>query len=351
MLENIKKFDEQLIQAIKDQKNSEDDVVRKETEIRDIEKEQKDESLNLEIYKTENIKMESELNIIKSKVDGLNDKVTDKLSISLKDLLDANEDKIKLRSVDQNEIQSLEASVERLVRERENLGAVNLRAEIEINELQSKLLELQNEKEDLSLAIKKLKDGISELNKEGRNRLLSSFDQVNDNFKKIFNKLFNGGNAELKLVGSEDPLQSGLEIFASPPEKKMQSLSLLSGGEQALTSIALIFAVYLSNPTPLCILDEVDAALDDTNVGRFCDILKHLSDEQEISFLIVTHHRLTMAKMNNLLGVTMEEKGISKLLSVDLEKAVEIKEAVKLIMNKELDKKIDLALSKKCINK
>ena len=154
MLENIKKFDEQLIQAIKDQKNSEDDVVRKETEIRDIEKEQKDESLNLEIYKTENIKMESELNIIKSKVDGLNDKVTDKLSISLKDLLDANEDKIKLRSVDQNEIQSLEASVERLVRERENLGAVNLRAEIEINELKSKLLEMQNEKEDLSLAIK-----------------------------------------------------------------------------------------------------------------------------------------------------------------------------------------------------
>ena len=236
MLENIKKFDEQLIQAIKDQKNSEDDVVRKETEIRDIEKEQKDESLNLEIYKTENIKMESELNIIKSKVDGLNDKVTDKLSISLKDLLDANEDKIKLRSVDQNEIQSLEASVERLVRERENLGAVNLRAEIEINELKSKLLEMQNEKEDLSLAIKKLEDGITELNKEGRNRLRSSFDEVNDNFKKIFTKLFNGGNAELKLIGSDDPLQSGLEIFASPPEKKMQSLSLLSGGEQALTS-------------------------------------------------------------------------------------------------------------------
>ena len=327
MLENIKKFDEQLIQAIKDQKNSEDDVVRKETEIRDIEKEQKDESLNLEIYKTENIKMESELNIIKSKVDGLNDKVTDKLSISLKDLLDANEDKIKLRNVDQNEIQSLEASVERLVRERENLGAVNLRAEIEINELKSKLLEMQNEKEDLSLAIKKLEDGISELNKEGRNRLRSSFDQVNDNFKKIFTKLFNGGNAELKLIGSDDPLQSGLEIFASPPEKKMQSLSLLSGGEQALTSISLIFAVYLSNPSPLCILDEVDAALDDTNVGRFCDILKYLSDEQDISFLIVTHHRLTMAKMNKLLGVTMEEKGISKLLSVDLEKAVEIKEA------------------------
>ena len=139
--------------------------------------------------------------------------------------------------------------------------------------------------------------------------------------------MFNGGNAELKLIGSDDPLQSGLEIFASPPEKKMQSLSLLSGGEQALTSISLIFAAYLSNPSPLCILDEVDAALDDTNVGRFCDVLKYLSDEQDISFLIVTHHRLTMAKMNKLLGVTMEEKGISKLLSVDLEKAVEIKEA------------------------
>ena len=175
--------------------------------------------------------------------------------------------------------------------------------------------------------LEKLKKAITELNKEGRERLETSFNKVNNNFKYLFKKLFNGGNAELKLIGSDDPLQSGLEIFASPPEKKMQSLSLLSGGEQALTSISLIFAVYLSNPSPLCILDEVDAALDDTNVSRFCDTLKYLSDEQDISFLIVTHHRLTMAKMNNLLGVTMEEKGISKLLSVDLEKAVEIKEA------------------------
>ena len=140
-------------------------------------------------------------------------------------------------------------------------------------------------------------------------------------------KLFNGGNAELKLVGSEDPLMSGLEIYASPPGKKMQNLSLLSGGEQALTSISLIFSVFLCNPSPLCILDEVDAALDDTNVNLFCELLNELVEENKINFIIVTHHRLTMAKMNRLLGVTMQEKGISKILSVDLEKAVEIREA------------------------
>ena len=325
--EKINNFDKKLNEAIIEQKHSEDNVVRKDSQIREIEKLQKEESQNLENFKGENIRYESELNVVKSKTEGLGEKISDKLSISLQDLIDTNKNRIVLRDINQNEIHQLENNVERLIRERENLGAVNLRAEIEIDELKSKLFEMQTEKEDLSLAIQKLKNGISELNREGRERLQKSFQTVNTNFQNLFKKLFNGGNAELKLTGTDDPLTSGLEIFASPPDKKMQSLSLLSGGEQALTSISLIFAVYLSNPAPLCILDEVDAALDDTNVGRFCEILKYLSNEKDISFLIVTHHRLTMANMSKLLGVTMQEKGISKLLTVDLEKATEIKEA------------------------
>ena len=198
--------------------------------------------------------------------------------------------------------------------------------ETEIEELTEKLNQMSLEHNDLSQAIEKLKSGIRELNKEGRERLINSFEKVNEKFVYLFKKLFNGGNAKLVLNG-EDPLEAGLEIFASPPGKKMQSLSLLSGGEQALTSISLIFSVFLCNPSPVCILDEVDAALDDTNVNNFCELLETLVKEQDIKFIIVTHHRLTMAKMNQLLGVTMQEKGISKLLTVDLEKAVKIKEA------------------------
>ena len=157
-------------------------------------------------------------------------------------------------------------------------------------------------------------------------KIYNSFNDVNKNFKNLFQKLFGGGNAELKLVGSEDPLQAGLEVLASPPGKKMQLLSLLSGGEQALTAISLIFSVFLCNPAPICILDEVDAPLDDTNVGRFCDLLNKIVEETNTYFMVVTHHRLTMAKMNRLFGVTMEQKGISRLVSVDLEEANKIRD-------------------------
>ena len=178
---------------------------------------------------------------------------------------------------------------------------------------------------DLEEAIKKLRNGIFELNKEGRERLEKSFELVNKNFKKLFEELFGGGSAELKLVGNEDPLQAGLEVLASPPGKKMQLLSLLSGGEQALTAISLIFSVFLCNPSPICILDEVDASLDDTNVGRFCELLNKISYETSTYFMVITHHRLTMAKMDRLFGITMEQKGISKLVSVDLEQASRIR--------------------------
>ena len=254
--------------------------------------------------------------------------MNEKLKISFDDLLKSTgETEDFFSSIEDQTLNSIELKVERLIKERENIGAVNLRVEIEIEELNNKLNKMKVERDDLSMAIEKLKSGIYELNKEGRERLKNSFNQVNEKFKHLFNKLFHGGNAELQLKGSDDPLTSGLEIYASPPGKKMQSLSLLSGGEQALTSISLIFAVLLCNPSPLCILDEVDAALDDTNVNLFCNLLEDLVKEEEMSFIIVTHHRLTMAKMNRLLGVTMQEKGISKLLAVDLEKAVEMREA------------------------
>ena len=325
--DKISEFEIKLENSISEQKSSEDNVIKKENDIRGIEKIQKEEMLILNEYKEKNNKHNTEISIIESKIKSLNERVSDRLSSDINKLVSDSEYKIEFTNILDTELKSLEASVNRLINERDNLGAVNLRAEIEIQELNKRLTDMQKEREDLSLAIRKLENGIYELNNEGRERLLSSFEKVNNNFKKLFSRLFNGGKAELKLIGSDDPLDAGLEIYASPPEKKMQSLSLLSGGEQALTSISLIFASFLSNPSPLCILDEVDAALDDSNVSRFCDLLKFLVKEQNISFLIVTHHRLTMANMNNLIGVTMQEKGVSKLLSVDLEKAVEIREA------------------------
>ncbi len=195
-----------------------------------------------------------------------------------------------------------------------------------MNEMLNKIEVMSKERVDLEQAIAKLRSGIFELNKEGRQRLKESFEEVNENFKQLFQKLFGGGNAELRLVGNEDPLQAGLEVLASPPGKKMQLLSLLSGGEQALTAISLIFSVFLCNPAPICILDEVDAPLDDTNVGRFCDLLNQIVDETNTYFMVITHHRLTMAKMDRLFGVTMEQKGISKLVSVDLEQASRIRD-------------------------
>ncbi len=206
-------------------------------------------------------------------------------------------------------------------RDRENLGSVNLRADEETGKYKDEITKMEKDREDIVTAITKLKDSIYELNQRGRERLLDAFDKVSRKFNEVYTKLFNGGNAKLELVDSEDPLDAGLELLVSPPGKRLQSITLLSGGEQALTALSLIFAVFLTNPAPICVLDEVDAPLDDANVTRFCNLLEELTRITTTKFIIVTHHALTMSKMDRLYGVTMPEKGISQLVSVDLQKA------------------------------
>ena len=205
--------------------------------------------------------------------------------------------------------------------EREKLGSVNLRADEETTKFEIEIKKMEQDRSDLVTAIVKLKESISELNQKGRERLVEAFEKVNRKFNEVYTKLFNGGNAKLELVDSEDPLEAGLEMLVSPPGKRLQSITLLSGGEQALTALSLIFAVFLTNPSPICVLDEVDAPLDDANVTRFCSLLEELIKITNTKFIIVTHHALTMSKMNRLYGVTMPEKGISQLVAVDLQKA------------------------------
>ena len=206
-------------------------------------------------------------------------------------------------------------------REREKLGSVNLRADEETAKYEVEIKKMEQDRQDLVTAIIKLKESINELNKKGRERLLEAFEKVNRKFNEVYTKLFNGGNAKLELVDSDDPLEAGLELLVSPPGKRLQSITLLSGGEQALTALSLIFAVFLTNPSPICVLDEVDAPLDDANVSRFCNLLDELTKITSTRFIIVTHHALTMSKMDRLYGVTMPEKGISQLVAVDLQRA------------------------------
>jgi len=224
------------------------------------------------------------------------------------------------------DLAATEQKLERLLRERETMGPVNLRAETEANELDQQIQGMHAEREDLIAAIARLRQGIGSLNKEARERLLGAFDVVDGHFQRLFGRLFGGGKAYLKLTEAEDPLNAGLEIFASPPGKRLQHLSLLSGGEQALTAVAVLFAVFLTNPAPICVLDEVDAPLDDANVDRFCSLLEELSDTNTTRFLLVTHHRMTMARAHRLYGVTMTERGVSKLVSVDLQQAEHLRE-------------------------
>ncbi len=221
----------------------------------------------------------------------------------------------------------IEARLEVLKADRERLGAVNLRAEEELNEITGSKTKLTTEHEDLTEAIRRLRQAIASLNKEGRERLVGAFDTVNAHFKELFTTLFGGGSAELQLVESDDPLEAGLEIMARPPGKKPQVMTLLSGGEQALTAMSLIFAIFLTNPSPICVLDEVDAPLDDANVERFCDLLDEMRKKTETRFITITHNPITMARMNRLFGVTMAERGVSQLVSVDLEGAERFLEA------------------------
>jgi chromosome segregation protein len=210
---------------------------------------------------------------------------------------------------------------ERLTRERDEMGPVNLRADLELEELDQRAKTLEQEREELGTAIAKLRGSIGHLNREGRARLEAVFTQVDQHFRTLFTRMMGGGRAHLALTGSEDPLLAGLEIYAEPPGKKLAALSLLSGGEQALTALSLIFAVFRCTPAPISVLDEVDAPLDDANVERFCTLLDDVVRDTGTRFLVVTHHQLTMSRMDRLFGVTMQERGISRLLSVDFRTA------------------------------
>jgi len=221
-------------------------------------------------------------------------------------------------------LEKQESILEKIKKQREVLGSVNLRADEETKKYQDDIKKMEDDRADLYSAIVKLKTSIDELNQKGREKLLDAYTKVNRKFNEVYTKLFNGGSAKLELVDSDDPLEAGLEMLVSPPGKRLQSITLLSGGEQALTALSLIFAVFLVNPSPICVLDEVDAPLDDANVTRFCALLDELVKTTQTKFIIISHHALTMSRMHRLYGVTMPEKGISQLVAVDLEKAEEL---------------------------
>jgi len=260
-------------------------------------------------------------------IEGLKEK---KKEIELKSLTDFKHPIAELPTFaeidvdEQVKTSEIENQIQKLKDRRERMGAVNLRADNETQELQDQIDRMMNDRKDLVQGIQKLKSSINDLNEKGRERLLDAFEKVSRKFNDVYTKLFAGGNARLELIESDDPLEAGLELLVSPPGKKLQSITLLSGGEQALTAMALIFAVFLINPSPICILDEVDAPLDDANVTRFCSLLDELSSVTDTKFVVITHHALTMSRMNRLYGVTMAERGVSQLVAVDLEKAEEM---------------------------
>ncbi len=255
---------------------------------------------------------------LKKRKNDLVDRISSELNLSEENIL---ENSNLFGKEDLPDAINQEDLLDKKKQEREKLGSVNLKADEETNKYETEIKKMEQDRSDLVTAIIKLKESINELNQKGRERLVDAFDKVNRKFNEVYTKLFNGGNAKLELVDSDDPLEAGLEMLVSPPGKRLQSITLLSGGEQALTALSLIFAVFLTNPSPICVLDEVDAPLDDANVTRFCSLLEELTKITNTKFIIVTHHALTMSKMDRLYGVTMPEKGISQLVAVDLQKA------------------------------
>ena len=264
-------------------------------------------------------------------VEGIENRKKDLLH-SVKNELNINDEasllpQSDLNNISPNDLPTLEEQsqkVEKVKKKRESLGSVNLRADEETKKYETEIKKMEDDRADLFSAIVKLKSSIDELNQKGRERLLEAFTKVNRKFNEVYTKLFNGGTAKIELVDSDDPLEAGLEMYVSPPGKRLQSISLLSGGEQALTAMSLVFAVFLVNPSPICVLDEVDAPLDDANVTRFCSLLDELTKITKTKFIIITHHALTMSRMHRLYGVTMAEQGVSQLVSVDLQKAEEL---------------------------
>jgi len=304
---------------------SEKEKIKNEAIVDEIDK--KINSLRLELNETQEKTIQirerkassgATIDGLKKRRDDLLERVNTELNLDENDILknsNLNENSDLPDAVAQEE------QLDEKKREREKLGSVNLRANEETNKYEIEIKKMEQDRQDLATAIIKLKESINELNEKGRERLVEAFDRVNRKFSEVYTKLFNGGSAKLELVDSDDPLEAGLEMLVSPPGKRLQSITLLSGGEQALTALSLIFAVFLTNPSPICVLDEVDAPLDDANVTRFCNLLDELTKITNTRFVIVTHHALTMSKMNRLYGVTMPEKGISQLVAVDLQKA------------------------------
>ena len=328
------------------QKNPEKIAISKGQNLQNLENTKKQsEELSIEIEKAENKynSINEELKSLQEKftilrenkarfeatVEGIDQRKMDLIYVVKKELKIENinnlfsitgfADPEKLPSIDEQE-----NILSKLKKNREALGSVNLRADLETEKFKATIKKMEDDRADLVSAIIKLKASINELNQKGRERLLDAFSKINKKFNEVYVKLFNGGSAKLELVDSDDPLEAGLEMLVSPPGKRLQSITLLSGGEQALTALSLIFAIFLTNPSPICVLDEVDAPLDDANVTRFCSLLEELSSITKTKFIIITHHALTMSKMNRLYGVTMPEKGISKLVAVNLERAEEL---------------------------
>ena len=298
------------------------ELQEKENLLEQLSKDLRNKEQNFSVVKEDLIRKESEISNFNNNLQQLILSCREKINV---DLLNLENEIDKLKK--DEDLETAEKRVIRLVTERERIGAVNLLAEDEYTKLREKVNDTIKDKNEIQESIEKLHDAINKINKEGVSRLRDAFQIVNENFERLFTKLFGGGKANLKLIqNDEDPLNSGLEIFASPPGKKMQNITLLSGGEQALTAISLLFAVFIANPSPFCILDEVDAPLDDNNVDRFCSMVDEISEKVQTKFIIITHNRMTMSRVDRLYGVTMPEEGVSQIVSVELEEAVKYAE-------------------------
>ena len=313
-LENTKKRNEEI----------ETELVESESKHNLISQNLKEIQSKLSDLKEKKARNEATIEGIDNRKKDLMYSVKNELNIENETSLLAQSDFSNLSPEDLPSIDDQTLKVEEVKKQRESLGSVNLRADEETKKYETEIKKMEDDRADLYSAIVKLKASIDELNQKGRERLLEAFTKVNRKFNEVYTKLFSGGTAKIELVDSDDPLEAGLEMFVSPPGKRLQSITLLSGGEQALTALSLVFAVFLVNPSPICVLDEVDAPLDDANVTRFCGLLDELTKITKTKFIIITHHALTMSRMHRLYGVTMAEKGVSQLVSVDLQKAEDL---------------------------
>jgi chromosome segregation protein len=313
-LENTKKRNEEI----------ENELIDSEKKYNAINQNLKEIQLKLSGLKENKARNEATIDGIENRKKDLLYSVKSELKIENEESILSQSDLSQVSPEDLPSIEDQTQKTERMKKQRDSLGSVNLRADEETQKYETEIKKMEDDRADLYSAIVKLKTSIEELNQKGRERLLEAYTKVNRKFNEVYTKLFNGGTAKIELVDSEDPLEAGLEMFVSPPGKRLQSITLLSGGEQALTALSLIFAVFLVNPSPICVLDEVDAPLDDANVTRFCGLLDELTKITKTKFIIITHHALTMSRMHRLYGVTMAEQGVSQLVSVDLQRAEEL---------------------------